>query len=78
MRLRSTGLPLLFILGLLAAPHAAEAQPARVARIGILAASIPGPFVGEHSRVDKPVSANTSCCYLPAARESEVGEVRRE
>jgi len=36
MRLRSAGLPLLFILGLLAAPLAAEAQPAgKVYRIGL-------------------------------------------
>ena len=38
MRLRSAGLPLLFILGLLAAPPTAEAQPAegKVYRVGLL------------------------------------------
>jgi putative ABC transport system substrate-binding protein len=44
MRLRSTGLPLLFILGLLTLPLAAEAQPAgKVYRIGLLDYSAPDP-----------------------------------
>jgi putative ABC transport system substrate-binding protein len=42
MRLRSAGLPLLFILGLLAAPLAAEAQRAgKVYRIGVLSSTGP-------------------------------------
>ena len=43
MRLRSAGLPLLVILGLLAAPLASEAQPAvKLYRLGFLAPGIPG------------------------------------
>src|ERR1700693_77392 len=42
MRLRSSGLPLLFILGILSVPLAAEAQPARkVPHIGVLQAGAP-------------------------------------
>jgi len=44
--------------GLLAAPLAAEAQSARVVRMAYWRLLPPGPFVGEHSRVDEPVSAN--------------------
>jgi putative ABC transport system substrate-binding protein len=42
MRIRSAGLPLLFILGMLSVPLAAEAQPARkVPHIGVLQAGAP-------------------------------------
>ena len=49
MRLRSAGLPLLVILGLLAAPLAAEAQPARkiplVGYLSLGAVAPPAVFV---------------------------------
>ena len=43
MRLRSAGLPLIFLLGLLAAPITVEAQSQRIFRVGYLGGSPPSP-----------------------------------